>query len=258
MNSIPLRIVIFVITVGSLAVPLKGRDSVQWMDDYKNLIVWPVGKESVRLGIGVPLPDFAWVTAPRVVVIAAKNILAGKPQSWKVNKIGNFAHKGIKVVLLEDRHNHYLICLVENGRWIRLNDKRGLPVINILLGKDLGIKPNFSDVGKVINYVEDVAFFYKGPQRIVLSKAFRKVVDPDWGVWLEGKEKDFKQLRRLCSNPIITQRGTNVQIKCNIISDQGTVETWSLNGEQLNGIEINSLTVETIKEAGTFSFGFVN
>lgn len=244
--------------IGSLTVSVNGEDLTWRAAEHEGVTAWRVGGKSVRLGtVSSSADDYAWVEVPVCVLFAAKQVLAGPVKTWHVNKINDFKHKAKKVVLLSDRRNNHFICLVEKSHWIRLNEKRGLPAINELLGKDLRSKPANMKTKNLVDYAQDFAFLYRGPQRVVTSREFLNVVKTFWDAWLEGTEKDSKQLRKLCFNPIITQSGADVQFVFNVISSQGAIEKWTLSGRVNERIHIRSVKVETVRPPGTFFFGFV-
>jgi hypothetical protein len=261
--ALPRMRLAFLLSVVAFIFHVIGEDLVNLDDKYRNAATWPVGKEFVRLGYDGGPPklfektgDYAWVEAPLNVVRAAKKRLRGGTKTWTVNKIMHEANSGKEVVVLEDRWYHCLVCLVDKDRWIRLNEPGGIPFIDDLLKTSWRTKLAIPEVVKQAYYLEDIAFFYKGPQRIVLSKARLDSIKTEWELWLRGREKRASELAKLCSDPIFTQSGTDLRIDFNVITDQGSVEKWTVRGEMIGRVVIHDITVETIKPPGTFSLDF--
>jgi hypothetical protein len=245
------------VCIGFLSSRTDASESPPRIKKIEESTVWPVGTRFLRLGIQSALPDFAWVEAPVNVIEAAKKILVGAPETWEIQKIKNLAGQRKNVVLFRDNRNHYLICLMEDRRWIRLNENCGAPTISNILIRYLGSKADLANVNRVAEFVEYFALLYKGPQRIVLSERFLTEAESNWAPWLAGKDSNPVHLRKLCAAPSIKQHGADIQIVCNIISDQGVVEKWTLKGSRSKGIHISDASIEVLRGKGSFSYGRV-
>jgi hypothetical protein len=235
----------------------KGADFANF--PYRGVKAWPVTAKFVRLGVDPNAPpkifvsnaDWARVNAPSGVVRAAKEILVGDPKSWSVVKLTDFGDTGQETVILDDRENGRLIFLAGKRRWIRLNDMHSLSVINKILNASARARK------EDIYYAECIMYLYKGPERMVLSQKLWGVISTESDQWL-GRDRNIKHLARLCHDPMIKSDGKRRVIVFNAIVDRGAIEKWMLFGRKDNGLNIERVTVETIKSRGTFSYPIIH
>jgi len=237
--------------------PLEGNTAL-----FQKASEWPNEKPLIRLGDRDERPTYyASVDAPIDVVKAASSVLLGEPATWKINHIMSFAtlekDLGKEVVCLTDKQNHHFICMIQPDRWIRLNEERGLLYLNLVLEKFISLPSDLKDPLKTARYVEHLAFLYKGPQRVVLSKEFLIDLNRNLDIWLQGKEANPDVLRSLCKEPVVIQDEHGVEIRCNIITNRGGIEHWVLNGQFKKSLAISKITATQIHEDGTFSYGRV-
>jgi hypothetical protein len=199
---------------------------------------------------------WASVSAPKDVVKSASLVLTGDPASWDVNNEVNFDSQPNHVVCLTDSAGKSLIYLITKNRWIRLNNQNGIPYINDVMKNYLA--PNdLKNPNKLATYLENIAYLYRGPSRVVLSKNLLNKADKDLKVWLQGREKNVSIFRSLFADPIPVSHGDISSVVCNVITNFGSVEAWDVDLKVGSSVQISKITIHQIHEKGTFSYGLV-
>ena len=234
-----------------LAQQKKGIDMID------SSLAWPSTGACQRIGRLNPAPAFASVDAPRIVIQAASSVLKGNPSLWYVNHIYNYSKQGKEVVCLLDTNDNCMIYLIQSDRWVHLNTTNSLPYINEVLTMMITKQQEMEDPQILVWYIGSLAFIYKGPERVVLSDNFLRVNGPYIDVWLHGKEKSPDVLRSLCKDPRMVQLKDGILVQCNIITNKGAVEYWSVKVRLDTSIEILAVSVNQSFEDGSFSFGLV-
>jgi hypothetical protein len=243
--------------LGSLMFSAQGADFAD--APYRGVKAWSVTAKFVRLGTDPNAPpkfmvynaDWTRVNAPVSVVRAAKEILVGDPKTWTVHKIRNYDDTGQETVVLDDRENGRLIFLAGKRRWIRLNERHSLPVINKIL------KASARARKETIYYAESLMYLYKGPERMVLSEKLWGVIASESDQWL-GRDRNIRHLERWHHDPTITRDGKRRVIAFNAIDNWGSIEKWTLFGRKDNGMIIEKMTVEIIRPRRTFSYPIID
>ena len=234
---------------------------------------WKREGGTVRLGSQKEYPVWASVDAPSNVVQFATEMLGGNTDKWDVN---NYTDKGgyhIVDLACGEWQNliswrQHLVFLVLPDRWVLLNHGGALGYINRIVATVLTLPADLKDPELVAYYVQEVAYLFKGPDRVALSNIFLRQADEKFQVegvgevrgirqWMGGTEKDPEALRKLCGDPQVETRGDHIRIECNLITRPGSAEHWILTGILGNTIELTDISVEQIREDGTFSWGLI-
>jgi hypothetical protein len=182
--------------------------------------------------------------------------------------VNNYVEYGKRIVCLGDNQHHHLVYLVLPEGWILLSQPQGVPYINKVLETFFASPRDLEDPSKLVKYIEEVSYLFKGPHREALSNTFlersertvpsyagktERVLD----LWLGGREKNPKALRSLCSDPIVRLQGDSFEIKCNIITGLGSVEEWTLEGKLGKTVTLTDIAVSQIREEETFFYPLV-
>ncbi len=224
---------------------------------------WKREGPTVWLGGLGESPKWARVEAPTDLVISASSILGGEPSEWRVS---NFSEYGKQIVCLKGAQGRHLIYLVLPDKWVLLNQPRSLPYVNYVLDSFFSSPSELKDLSKLAVYVQEVAYLFKGPQRVTLSADFLKGLERPYVagesdrplmMWLRGKEKDPDALRSLCADPLVKRQHDDIEIQCNVITTSGSVEKWTLKGKLEKGIMLTNIEIKQIREEGTFFFAKV-
>ena len=216
-------------------------------------LVWP------NVGPCQHLGHSGWYAAevPVDVVEAASGMLAGDPDDWAVFHVKNYAGQQKEIVWLHDPSLRSFICLVEPGRWVRLNEPRSLPVINEIMGPSLTLLGDLKDRVKLAVYLQDFVSLYQGNCRFILCQSFWRGLQGSPGPWLRGTEEKPEVLQALCRDPVVAGPEDALIIRCNFLNYWGAVEQWTFHAKAGKSLEVTRVAVEIIRQNGTFTVGLV-
>ncbi len=218
---------------------------------------WRTEAPFIRIGASEDVPIWAHISAPVEVVHAASAALHSDPNTWTVIH-EEFGPQNKEIVSFVGRPASLCFtCLIESKTWIHLNEPEALPEINLVLQKSLTSIADLSDPGKAMDYIEDIAYLYKGPRRVVLSHGFFKLHGAYLSHWLSGSEKDTNKFLSLCNNPALVVKGNHFKLKCNIIDVSGGVENWTIAGDFTDSAHITAISIHQVCPAGTYTYGLV-
>jgi len=165
------------------------------------------------------------------------------------------------IVALCDGNARYVTTftyLVNNDRWIRLNDSSGVTYISHLLDASTG---DFEVPDKLNDFMHDLSILYRGYPGIALTNQFRLESDKPFSsrgnqigflFWV-SKPGDVELLRSLCGESI--KKGNDeFGIRINVLTYTGGIDQWTVKGNMQKNLEIKTISSRHIYPDNTFVY----
>jgi len=236
---------------------------------------WPENAWSTNgIAIAIPTREFSSpISVPPKVVQAAKTILKGDPDTWRARDAHNYMTSN--VIWLFDEENHFMSFLPQAGRWVRLNDRQGLPSISQLFHlpeNDLKTYADFpikelSCIYEGYDAIPLTAWYCKCQDKRIISddelKKEQKELDREpFKAWIPRTGWEFEQnpqkvpkLRSLCGEQMeITDKTFRYTINC--LTSHGSIVHWDVRGsfDDHKILIIKRISITELEPKGTFEY----